>query len=329
MRATPLALALLLSVTLPAAALVLDAPAAEPAAAPEVPVPLLEDPMLDAHAAVDALGEADLVDAQGLLPVAGVGVAAPAWAPLASATIRPGVQTVTNGGQCTSNFVFYTDKGNGQFDIYLGQAAHCGSLGSATQTNGCTTPSVNIGTSVTVRGAQYPGTLAYSSWKTMQAVGESNPSICAYNDFALVKLDPRDHGRVNPSMLNFGGPTGYANVNSVFSGSQLVSFQNSGLRPAGPLSWKEGVLFTRSTSQWQAMAYFVTPGIPGDSGSGVITCSGAAYGIVVTLSAVPNPGSNGMTDIKNAVGYAASKAGISATLGTAPRIALSLPPCAV
>ena len=50
--------------------------------------------------------------------------AAPTWAPASSATIHPGVQTLTNGGQCTSNFVFY-DATN----VYLGQAAHCSSQG--------------------------------------------------------------------------------------------------------------------------------------------------------------------------------------------------------
>ena len=31
---------------------------------------------------------------------------ASAWAPAATATVHPGVQTFTNGAQCTSNFVF-------------------------------------------------------------------------------------------------------------------------------------------------------------------------------------------------------------------------------
>src|SRR4051812_12749137 len=43
--------------------------------------------------------------------------AAPAYAPAATATIHPGVQTFTAGGQCTANFV-YTDGTN----TYIGQA---------------------------------------------------------------------------------------------------------------------------------------------------------------------------------------------------------------
>ena len=59
--------------------------------------------------------------------------AAPAWAPASSATIHPGVQTFTDGAQCTANFVFF-DATN----VYLGQAAHCSGTGSSTDTDGCT-----------------------------------------------------------------------------------------------------------------------------------------------------------------------------------------------
>ena len=59
--------------------------------------------------------------------------AEPAWAPVGSAEIQPGNQTVTEGAQCTSNFVFY-DASN---TVYVGQAAHCSGTGAATETNGC------------------------------------------------------------------------------------------------------------------------------------------------------------------------------------------------
>src|SRR5215207_673304 len=95
--------------------------------------------------------------------------AASAWAPAGQATVHPGVQTVTAGGQCTANFV-YTAGG----ETYLGQAAHCASTGAATDTDGCLAASLPLGTPVEVTGASRPGTLAYSSWVTMQAEGESN-----------------------------------------------------------------------------------------------------------------------------------------------------------
>jgi hypothetical protein len=84
--------------------------------------------------------------------------AAPTWAPASSAAIHPGVQTLTDGAQCTANFVF-ADAGN----VYIGQAAHCSGTGGSTETDGCTSASLPIGTPVTVTGASKPGTLVYNS----------------------------------------------------------------------------------------------------------------------------------------------------------------------
>src|SRR4249919_712359 len=128
---------------------------------------------------------------------------ASAWAPAAQATVHPGVQVFTAGAQCTSNFVFQEGA-----DVYLGQAAHCSGTGGQTETDGCTSGSLPIGTPVEVTGASKPGTLAYNSWLTMQAKGESDPDTCAYNDLALIRLDPADVGKVNPSVPAFGGPSG-------------------------------------------------------------------------------------------------------------------------
>ncbi|MET0913345.1 MAG: hypothetical protein ABWZ68_08605 [Acidimicrobiales bacterium] len=66
----------------------------------------------------------------GLSPTAVA--AAPTWAPEASATIHPGVQTDTNGGQCTANFIFTAGS-----DVDIGQAAHCSSTRGQTDTDGC------------------------------------------------------------------------------------------------------------------------------------------------------------------------------------------------
>src|SRR6478752_6879244 len=113
-----------------------------------------------------------------------------AVAPSATAAtngIHPGSQTYTNGGQCTANFVF-SDGSN----TYLGQAAHCSSTGSNTDTNGCSTESLPLGTPVVILGANHPGTLVYNSWIAMQAAGETDPDACAYNDLALIRVDPAD-----------------------------------------------------------------------------------------------------------------------------------------
>src|SRR5665809_71537 len=120
-----------------------------------------------------------------------------AYAPADTAEITPGVQMYTDGAQCTANFV-YTD---GAGDTYVGYAAHCAGLGAATDTNGCDAGSLPLGTRVTfARGGSLVspgttvghGTLAYSSWLTMQGRNEANADACAYNDLALVKVDAAD-----------------------------------------------------------------------------------------------------------------------------------------
>ena len=187
---------------------------------------------------------------------------ASAWAPASSATIHPGVQTFTAGAQCTSNFVF-SDGTN----TYIGQAAHCSGTGGNTATDGCTSGTLPVGTQVDVTGASKPGTMVYNSWATMQANGESNADTCAYNDLALIKLDPSDVANVNPSVPGYGGPTGVGTVGSL--GDKVYSYGNSELRGGvTKLSPKEGVLIQNQGNGWSHNVFTVSPGIPGDSGSG-------------------------------------------------------------
>ena len=88
------------------------------------------------------------------LAIAAPAAAEPTWAPADSAAIHPGVQTVTEGGQCTSNFVFFDGANN----VYIGQAAHCSGTGGSTETDGCDSGSQPLGTPVEVDGASRPGT---------------------------------------------------------------------------------------------------------------------------------------------------------------------------
>jgi hypothetical protein len=83
-----------------------------------------------------------------------------------------------------------------------------GALLGQIETDGCSSGSLPLGTPVEVTGASRPGTLVYSSWLTMQANGETDADTCAYNDLALIRIDPADADRVNPSVPGFGGPTG-------------------------------------------------------------------------------------------------------------------------
>jgi hypothetical protein len=232
--------------------------------------------------------------------------AAMAWAPPSQATVHPGVQVFTEGAQCTSNFVF--DDGS---SVYLGQAAHCSGTGGQTETDGCSSVSLPLGTPVQISGASKPGALVYNSWLTMQANGEANPDTCAYNDLALIKIDPADVGRVNPSIPGFGGPTGIGSVGGL--GSTVYSYGNSELRGGiTKLSPKQGIVVQNEGNGWSHIVITLTPGVPGDSGSGFINGSGQAVGVLSTLQLAPLAGTNGVGDIGMELAYMRANSSFSA-----------------
>lgn len=217
----------------------------------------------------------------------------------ADATIHPGVQTLTQGAQCTANFIF-TDGA----DTFIGQAAHCSGTGENTETNGCVAKSLPLGTPVQVDGATKPGTLVYNSWLLMQSVNETDDNACQYNDFALIKLDRADAGRVSPSIPVLGGPTGI-DRDGVAAGENVYSYGNSGLRGGiSQLSPKEGVSIGTDSDGWNHPVYTVSPGIPGDSGSAFLNDKGEALGVLSTLAVAPLPGSNGVSDLGKSLDYA-------------------------
>jgi hypothetical protein len=237
------------------------------------------------------------------------------WAPAGSATVHPGVMTFTGGAQCTSNFVF-TDGAGG---VYLGQAAHCSGTGGQADTDGCATESLPNGTPVEVAGASRPGTLTYNSWTAMQQAGEADADTCAYNDFALVRLDPADHGRVNPSVPTLGGPAGLGQPTAALD--TVYSYGNSSLRQGITLlAPKVGTSLGASGGGWTHLVYTVTPGIPGDSGSGFMDAQGRAFGVLSTLQLAPVAASNGVSDLRRALAYARAHGGPDVTLaaGTEP-----------
>jgi hypothetical protein len=250
-----------------------------------------------------------IVGTLGIAGTAGTADAAPTWAPAATATIHPGVQMVTEGAQCTANFIFSDGA-----DVFIGYAAHCAGLGEATDTDGCLAPSLPLGTAVDIDGASRPGTLAYSSWLTMQQQGETDADTCAYNDLALVRIDPADVGSVNPSIPHWGGPVG-VDPDGVALGDQVFSYGNSSLRfGITLLSPKTGITLGTDASGWTHPIYTVTPGIPGDSGSAVLGPNGQALGILSTLALAPLAGSNNAADVSHTVAYMHSHGGPQANV---------------
>ena len=241
--------------------------------------------------------------------------AAAEWAPADSAAIHPGVQMYTEGAQCTANFVYTDGSGN----VYVGYAAHCAGTGAATDTNGCDAGSLPLGTKVEfVEGGSLvtsgktvgTGTLAYSSWLTMQQRGETDENACAYNDLALVKVSAADAGKVNPSVPFWGGPVGI-NTSGTSAGDTVHSYGNSSLRGGvEALSPKQGTSVGTEGDGWSHAVYTVTPGVPGDSGSAFLDGQGNALGTLSTLAIAPLAGSNGVSDLSHELSYAQQYGGI-------------------
>ncbi len=256
------------------------------------------------------------VMAAALTAVAVVPAAASAWAPAASATIHPGVQTFTNGAQCTANFI-YSDGGS----TYIGQAAHCSGTGGSTATDGCTSGSLPEGTGVQVTGADHPGVMVYNSWLRMQALGETNPDTCQFNDLALVRLDAADVAKVNPSVPGWGGPTGVGSLAGTLGAA--YTYGNSELRGGvTQLSPKQGVVVQKQGNGWSSDVYTATPGIPGDSGSGFLNDAGQAAGVLSTVQLAPLAGSNGVGDLPRELAWmhqnASGFGGVTVVPGTEP-----------
>jgi len=259
-----------------------------------------------------------LLVAAGLAAVPSGASADPTWAPAATAAIHPGTMMYTAGAQCTANFVYTDNAGN----VYVGYAAHCAGKGSSTDTNGCNVDSVPLGTPVTFTNdgslisegtTVGHGTLAYSSWITEHQLGTTDANTCAYNDLALVKVDPADVGKVNPSVPFWGGPTGI-DTDGTQAGDRVYTYGNSSLRfGVSPLSPHTGVSLGDDPADggWSHPLYTASPGIPGDSGSGFLSADGTAIGVLSTLGLAPLPGSNNIGDLAHELAFAQAHSGIA------------------
>ena len=243
----------------------------------------------------------------GLTVVAMALVGSPAHAAPSAAAITPGVRMISPVDQrvtssCTAAFVFAGDDAT-----YLGYAAHCAGASESMGLSGCAEPTLPLGTDVTILGndgSRASGRLAYTSWGTMQERGESDPGLCLHNDFALVKLNPADVPRVDPTVPVFGGPTGL-DTDGTALGEPVVSYQPQ----AGPTSVKQGRSLGTSGGGLAHRVQTRPPGRPGDSGSGYLDGAGRAFGVLSTLF-TDGSATNGVTDLAHALSYANAYGGI-------------------
>lgn len=225
----------------------------------------------------------------------------PPWPDISEASVRPGVQIRSSAGQCTTNFLFRTPD---NATLMLGVAAHCFAE-EPDAGSGCdpATKPMAPGAEATITGASNPGTLVYSSWWTMQEANATGNELCNVNDFALVALHPGDRSGVHPAALGFGGPASLAQ-GSPGSGEKVIWWGNSGTRPDGEATQRNEGYIVHSSPR-SAVMYSASPGVPGDSGSGIQTADGQAVGVLSTVRLAPEPGSNGIVLLEPALAYAA------------------------
>ena len=229
------------------------------------------------------------------------------WTPASQAAIRPGAQLVSETGGCTANFVFTEGS-----EVFIGSAAHCTATGDSV--DGCENPSLAPGALVEVEGADHPATLAYSSWHTMQVNGETDPDACRYNDFALLRLDPRDHDRVNPTVPEWGGPLGLSAGARAGDTVYFYGQPNGSRASEARVESREG---SGRTYQVRAGLLGLDAGVPGDSGSGWLDPTGRAFGVLSTIEFAPSPLSNGVSDLAMALSYMRQHTDLDAALAVA------------
>lgn len=125
-------------------------------------------------------------------------------------------------------------------------------------------------------------------------------ALCVLRDVSsdgASQLDPADYGKVNPSVPTFGGPTG-VRTTSLSVPEAVFSYGNSILRQGITLlSPKYGTNLQEAGGGWSHQVGTISPGIPGDSGSGFFDGNGKAFGILSTLSLAPIPATNGVGDL--------------------------------
>lgn len=226
----------------------------------------------------------------------------PTWPPLDQARIRPGVEMTMGNAQCTAAFVLSSPD---NATLYVATASHC--VGG-----------LSLGDPVAIGGVNGAGTVAYCSW--LYTEGADDDDVCPdsddgfvlnSNDLALIEVRPQHRGTVHPAMLVFGGPTGLAS--SASTGTHVLTYGDSGLRPGDAADPREGYVLSSST--WTTTTYFAPPSLPGDSGSPAVTASGSAVGVLSGLAVVP-PGANTFVNLDAALAFAEDRAGLQVELKT-------------
>lgn len=196
-------------------------------------------------------------------------LAAPAPLPAGSARclgVRPGAAVASELGVCTLNFLFEAPDGT----RFVGTAGHCivqprddpreieeswpAGLGPPAWLYHDDGPSARI------------GEFAYAVY------GAASPRT----DFALIRLDPSV--AASPKSCYWGGPTGIDSEST--DDSTTVRFFGQGLVLSRIIPARTGVILNARDPH---EAYMTTVAAVGDSGAGIMSADGRAFGVISAL----------------------------------------------
>ena len=235
--------------------------------------------------------------------------ATPSWAFESTATLHPGVMAYTAGAQCTANFV-YTDG-----------AATCTSATRRTAPAPARPPTPTGAD--TVAAARHTGHLQPRRERSSaRARGRHrHPGLLVVAGDAEGRRDrrrtpaPTTTSRwsrsTRPTSRTSTPPSRSSAARTRWRHRHVGRRQDLQLRQLArcargsrQLSPKLGVSLGDNAGGWTTLVYTVTPGIPGDSGSGFMDANGNAFGVLSTVAIAPVAGSNGVGDLRKELAYA-------------------------
>ena len=213
--------------------------------------------------------------------------------------VRPGAVVLSDTGQCSFNFLF----GGGDGERYIGTAGHC-----VLEDGGERSWAPGTGPEARDGSGERIGEFAYA------VLGDPK-------DFALIRLDPGVDA--DPAMCHFGGPTGIDDSTPGPLPPTLLHHFGAGLAIGDVLPARTAIAAGMPDPD-HVFANGVV--VFGDSGSGAISASGGAVGVLVTLGAHTGSigsdgvevGTVGITRIGPQVARAGEVLGTDLTLRTAP-----------
>lgn len=200
--------------------------------------------------------------------------------PLAAACdgLSPGDQILVEGASCTLGFLVADPTG-----LYFTTAGHCIREGQV-----ASNPD---------HGDIGVGAFRFLDPDTGQPT-DGQPG----KDFALIRLDPALYDKLNPKICGWDGPKGIyretpggGEVRHYGHGVVFGEFGPTTQQRQGYNLWTDLDAFT-----WAGM------GVPGDSGSAVITADGLALGVLTHVIIAP-PDTNGGTHLDKGFALAAEK----------------------